>query len=146
MPSQVSESVSFNAASIPAPVSITNPSKPSIKKNVRSLSKELCDFFYYRICPYLQKHKIIPSSLDPFTEISLNTNFLDKFSQGDLFTGYLFPLGHLVPGADNTDKFIPASFLSGPSRVKYHLLFYISNTAASYSSLDHVSSIKMFLI
>lgn len=126
--------------------SITDSSKSSIKKNVRSLSKELCDFFYYRICPYLQKHKIIPSSIDPFTEIFLNTNFLDKFSQGDLFTGYLFPLGHLVPGADNTDKFISASFLSGSSRIKYHLLFYISTTAASYSSLDHVSSIKMFLI
>ena len=60
--------------------SITDSSKSSIKKNVRSLSKELCDFFYYRVCPYLQKHKIIPDSIDPFTEISLNTNFLDKFS------------------------------------------------------------------
>lgn len=127
-------------------VCASDSSKSSIKKNVRSLSQELRDFFYDRVCPYLQKHNIIPNSIDPFTEISLNTNFLDKFSQGDLFTGYLFPLGHLVPGADNKDKFIPASFLSGPSYVKYHLLFYISTTAASYSSLDNVSSIKMFLI
>lgn len=117
MPLQVSESAPFNAASIPAPACIPDSSKSSIKKNVRSLSQELRVFFYDRICPYLQKHNIIPDSIDPFTEISLNTNFLDKFYQGDLFTGYLFPLGHLVPGADNTDKFIPASFLSGPSRV-----------------------------